>query len=378
MTINREEPIFSTYLHEKGARFGIPISGNFELTAGCNFRCPMCYVREDSASCREKELTTAQWLGLAEEAVRQGMVFALLTGGEPLIRRDFFEILRGMKRLGLLVTINTNGSLIDREAAMRFAEDPPLRVNISLYGTEDSTYLRMCGQPCREKVLDGIRLLKQAGIDVRLNVSLTEENADDFDGILRTARELGVHIKASAYMYPPVRVGKDAASSCRLDPDRAAALTVAYDRFRLSEESFRLRAGRMKEIARRTDGAAAGLSKREKKCRAGRTGFWITWDGRMLPCGLMTAPVAYPLKVGFTAAWEQIKRETARITLPDGCRSCPKRDACFICAAICSAETGGYRRSPEYVCRMTESVMHRMADAAACGVTQRENAEETR
>lgn len=72
--MNREEPYLSTYLHAKGSRLGLPVSGNFELTSRCNFRCPMCYVHNGNEGMRERELTADQWLGLAEEACRQGMV----------------------------------------------------------------------------------------------------------------------------------------------------------------------------------------------------------------------------------------------------------------------------------------------------------------
>ena len=98
------EPYLSRYFHAKGRRLGLPVGGTFELTARCNFNCPMCYVHmtQEQVDAAGKELTAAQWLELAREARDRGMIFALLTGGEPLMRRDFFEIYKGMKELGLL------------------------------------------------------------------------------------------------------------------------------------------------------------------------------------------------------------------------------------------------------------------------------------
>jgi radical SAM protein with 4Fe4S-binding SPASM domain len=100
-------------------------------------------------------------------------------------------------------------------------------------------------------------------------------------------------------------------------------------------------------------------------CRAGYSSFWMTWDGRMLPCGMMPGPEAFPLKEGFTAAWEHIKKETRKIRLPKECAACAKREACAACAAVCVTETGKFDGVPEYMCRMTEEILEQMGRVAA-------------
>jgi MoaA/NifB/PqqE/SkfB family radical SAM enzyme len=132
MNKRNSEPYISTYLHQKGRRLGLPIAGNFELTARCNFNCPMCYVHQsaDSVEAAGGELTAGQWLNIAAAAQKKGMVFALLTGGEPLVRKDFFEIFDGMKEMGLLVSVNSNGSMLCGEVLERFLKNPPTRFNI--------------------------------------------------------------------------------------------------------------------------------------------------------------------------------------------------------------------------------------------------------
>ena len=167
------EPYISTYLHSKGRRLGLPIAGNFELTARCNFNCPMCYVHmtpEQVRSSGKEELTARQWLEIAAAAKERGMVFALLTGGEPLVRKDFFEIYDGMREMGLLISINSNGSMLRGAILERFLEAPPFRFNISLYGGNNETYRNMCGIPAYDQVKENIRKLRQAGVDVSLNL----------------------------------------------------------------------------------------------------------------------------------------------------------------------------------------------------------------
>ena len=89
------------------------------------------------------------------------------------------------------------------------------------------------------------------------------------------------------------------------------------------------------------------------RCRAGSSSFWITWDGKMTPCGMLTTPVVYPLKNGFEEAWETLRKETAQIRMPSACGSCAYKEVCGVCAAVCYTETGSFDKVPSYLCRKT-------------------------
>ena len=352
------EPYLSTYLHGKGRKLGLPIAGNFELTARCTFNCPMCYVHmtpEQLKASGKSELTATQWLEIAKQAKDRGMIFALLTGGEPLVRKDFFEIYRGMKDMGILISINSNGSMLTGEVLEKFLADPPARFNISLYGGSNETYTNMCGLPVYDRVKNNIRALRRAGVDVSLNLSITPYNQQDIAWIYADAVELDVNVKASSYMYPSIRVnGEQYGCGNRLRPQEAAALGHAWDKLRFSKEEFRLR---MESICNLTQIEPDGCPLEEGEgvqCRAGFTSFWMTWDGRMLPCGMMPGPTAYPLKTGFEKAWEYIREETAKIRTPAQCVHCTKKSVCSMCAAVCVTESGAYDKVPSYVCRQTD------------------------
>ena len=354
------EPYISTYLHRKGRRLGLPIAGTFELTARCNFDCPMCYVhlKQEDIAAQGRELTAAQWIDLACQAKDRGMIFALLTGGEPFVRKDFFEIYHAMKEMGILVSINSNGSLLSGEVLKKLIEDPPLRMNISLYGGSDETYRRMCGQNAYHRVVENIAALKAAGIDVRLNVSITPYNRADLTAICRKAEELGVHVKLSSYMYPSIRVnGGRYGYGDRLSPTEAAKAALEWDAFRLDPAVFAQRAKAMATYSLTEERECAADLDEGVGCRAGSTSFWMTWDGRMLPCGMMPHPVVLPLEEGFDAAWEQLRAATAALRMPAKCGNCPKRGACPVCAAVCVTETGRFDGVPEYVCAMTEETI---------------------
>lgn len=360
MRIKNTEPYLSTYLHQKGRKLGLPVAGNFELTARCNFNCPMCYVHLSNEQVRQRggELSAEQWLKIAREARDMGMVFALLTGGEPLVRKDFFEIYDGMRNMGILLSINSNGSMLRGEILERFLEAPPLRFNISLYGGSDETYRRMCGLPVYGQVKESIRTLRKAGVDVSLNLSITPYNRDDLEQIYADAVELDVNVKASSYMYPPIRVnGGEYGCGNRLDAEESAAYSVAWDCLRFTPETFEARAQNMaKLVVEEQDGCP--LEEGEGiRCRAGSSSFWMTWDGKMTPCGMMTEPVVFPLETGFESAWQELRRQAAQIRLPAKCNGCDYKEICGSCAAVCYTETGSFDRVPEYMCRRAKGIV---------------------
>ncbi len=362
MAASGTEPRLATYLHSKGGRLGLPIGGTFELTARCNFNCPMCYVHlhQNDINAVGKELTARQWIDLAQTAADAGMVFVLLTGGEPFLREDFFEIYRAMKKMGLVISINTNGSLLEGEIRKKLLEDPPFRVNISLYGGCMETYGKMCGQNAFDRVMENIRALKEAGVSVRLNLSVTPYNCEDMERIFRISGELDVPIKATAYMYPPVRV--EGKRFGRLSAKEAAACSVRWDRLRFSDEEFARRAGLMAQMkAAELPECSADLNE-GISCRAGRSSFWVTWNGTVLPCGMLPEPSA-SLENGFRAAWDHIREETRKIQTPGACSVCPKREVCGVCAAVCYTETGAFDRLPQYMCQMTEEIIKATCDA---------------
>ena len=360
---NRTEPYLSTWLHRQGGKQGLPIGGNFELTARCNFDCPMCYVHlnQKDMDAIGKELTAEQWIYLARQAKDQGMMFALLTGGEPFVRKDFFEIYEAMREMGILISINTNGAMLSGKIRERLLENPPTRMNISLYGGCRETYRNMCGQDVYETVTDNIWELKKAGVEIRLNLSITPYNRKDIQRIYDISKELNVHVKASSYMYPPIRSKNT--TNARLTAEEAAMCTVAWDKLRFSPEDFARRAEAMKAMTRLEGQECSADPDEGVSCRAGYSTVWRTWDGRILPGGMMPGPEAKPLEIGFDEAWEHIKTETKKIRLPRECAGCAKRSVCSVCAAVCVTETGAFDGVPEYMCRMTEETIVQMCHA---------------
>lgn len=345
------EPLLSSYLHSKAAAGGFPVAGNFELTPRCNFNCRMCYVhlsREEQQR-RGRELSAEQWLRLGQEASRCGLVFLLLTGGEPCLRPDFVEILRGLKAMGLLISVNSNGSLLEGRLLEQLLRDPPHRFNITLYGTSNETYEALCGVRAYDGVLENIRALRAAGADVKLNLTLAPENLKDRERVAETARALGAHLQTAAYLFPPVRVTGSTDFPQRLPPEQAGRLEAGQLLQSLSPAAL--------EGLRTSLRLPRTQTETCRFCRSGRSSFWLSWDGKLLPCGMLPYPAAEPLELGFAEAWRRVREGVRGLSYPPACRACDYRELCHICLAKCYCETLGFETPPPYACRMTRAML---------------------
>ena len=180
------------YLYAKAAKNHLPLGGTFELSPVCNFSCKMCYVRKthEQIRCEGKCLRTPEeWLDLAKKCAHEGMLYLLLTGGEPFLYPGFKDLYIALHKMGLVLSINSNGTMIDEQTVAWLKEYAPSRINITLYGASEDTYQRICGN--REgyhRAVKAIRLLLEAKIPVVINSSMIPENADDLEEIVKFGR----------------------------------------------------------------------------------------------------------------------------------------------------------------------------------------------
>lgn len=340
----------------KGALAGVPISGAFELTPRCNFQCKMCYIRLTPEQMRTlgTERTASQWISLGKEASEAGLMFLLLTGGEPLLREDFEEIYSGLCALGLSLSLNTNGSLLRESTKKMFLRDPPSRVNITLYGANSEDYARLCGDPGGfSRTLSSLRWFRDNDILVRLNTTITPWNAKAQEAISALAAEEGLPLHATCYTFPPARRSEHSDYQ-RLLPEQAGILLARQD---LAEGGQTRVDAIVRKIKTPSDSNPACMldAGEPLSCYAGRGQFWITWNGQMTPCGMLAEPATLPWKDGFLTAWKELKDRTAEIRLCPDCVTCIERATCTNCAAVTSSETGQFCGKPDYMCRLNHA-----------------------
>lgn len=335
-----------------------PINGSLELLPLCNMNCDMCYVRLNREEMeRQGRLHTAEeWLHVAGQMQRAGVLFLLLTGGEPFLYPEFRYLYMELKKLGMILTINTNGTLIDEDLADFLAKYKPRRVNITLYGADETAYRELCHYPGGfEKTIHGICLLKERGIDVKIGGSLTRTNHQDMTKILDIGDRLDVPVRIDTYMLPATRERSMPYNlQSRLDPEEAAKARVEALRREMGSELFEQYC---RKACWEVEHILPENGPGHMSCLAGKCSFTINWQGEMRPCVIMTEPAVSVFKSGFEDAWKYITEETNKILLSTHCRACHLRPLCRTCAASALLETGRYDGVPEYMCRYTECTM---------------------
>jgi radical SAM protein with 4Fe4S-binding SPASM domain len=343
-------------LHRRAAERRQPVNGTFELTERCNLACRMCYVRQaagDTAR-RAGELSAAQWLELARAAVDNGMVFLLLTGGEVFLRPDFFELCTPLTRLGLILTLFTNGTLITETLAARLAEAPPSRTEITLYGATAETYEAVTGVPgSYARCCAGIEALVEHRVPLGLKSTLTRRNVGELEAMRQMARHWGLPFSAGWLLSKRRDGALSEVEDCRMSAADCVALE-ATDRASASEWT---------EAALRETSAG---NDRNFYCQAGKAAFVVNPRGEMNACIDLPYPAARPLEVGFRAAWEQVQRfvEDAPPLAPL-CLACDARGYCPRCPAWSQLESGTLTEPVPYLCEIARARQERYAQPRA-------------
>lgn len=331
-------------LNKKVAQQRIPFSGNLALTHRCSVRCLHCYLGEE-ISTREninKELNTLQWKKIIDDIARAGCLFLLITGGEPLLRKDFKEIYRHAKTNGMVVTLFTNGMLIDDETIGLLRQYPPRTVEITLLGSTAGTHEKITRvKGSFEKTLAGIDRLIRWKINVRLKTILMTLNRHEFFDIQNLAREWGIKFRFDAAIFPGLK-GDKSPIKLRVPVEDAIEKEFSDEnRARAWKDFFR----EMNQRPSRDD---------LYQCGAGLTHFHIDPYGGLRPC-LMVTDLQYNLVNGdFSTGW----RETMPLLKqrkPGNdyrCNRCRKRALCGFCPAFFKLENDAEDICSQYICAM--------------------------
>lgn len=354
------------YLIAKAKAHKSPINGSIELLPLCNMNCDMCYVRMNREEMEQKgKLRSAkEWLTIGREMKEAGTLFLLLTGGEPLLYPEFKEVYLGLKELGFIITINTNGTLITEEWADFFAQNKPRRINISLYGSSNQTYEKLCHFPNGfDKVTHAIQLLKAREIDVLLGYTLTPQNAHEMKGIASEAYTLNCPFSVNEYIIPAKRERDcDYSLSARLAPKE-----VAYYKMQIlettwgSSERIQYMENMISQVESRGNHTFAE-EERKITCLAGNCSYTINWQGFMRPCVMASTPSVSVFDVGFADAWKQIHESCSTIRISQKCAACKYKPLCHTCAVSAYLETGDFQGVPEYLCQYSEELYRLMKE----------------
>lgn len=272
-----------------------PHAIQFNITFKCNQRCSYCGIYNDN----RHEMTTEQIFKMIDEFVELGTTRLSLTGGEPLLRRDFSEIVQYARKRRLFVSLATNGSLIANEIDKLSGVNS---INLTLDGTE-VIHDQQRGKGNFKKVIGAIELIKKKGISVYVNSVITKNNCLHIEEILKLARSLDVKI-----LFQPVFFSEQSHANnvegyrdTRYD-DKALVDTLKH-LIKLKEQ------GNQSIILSKRyyhNIISAILKGKKIKCRnAGFLFCTISPDGRVAPCNLLVRDLRWlnGNEVGFKKAF---------------------------------------------------------------------------
>ena len=324
----------------------IPGSGSINLTQRCNLNCVHCYLGSPDSELRsqENELHTEQWLTIIDQLTEVGCLNLLLTGGEVLLRPDFEVIYEKAVKNGILVTVYTNGVLINDRILSLFADLPPQMVEISLYGATASTYesvTRVKGSFA--KCIAGIKGLFQKSIKFKLKTMILAQNSHELEDIKKLANEFQVDF----LMDPAISAcldGNKGPLAHRVDVAKAVKADFA-------DPSM---AKRWMEYFETTENEPE--SEFLYRCGAGLTHFHINPSGFLLPCMMLTKP-AYDLTKGdFKKGWlnEIYSLRKIKADPQFRCNRCEIEKICSSCPAFFELENGSPEAPSQYLCDLAE------------------------
>src|ERR1043166_5253862 len=191
----------------------------WETTAGCNLECIHCRRLDVSRQLMKNDLTTAESFRFVRDLASFAKPILVLSGGEPLFRPDIFQIAMHARDCGLPVALATNGTLINEHLAHAIVDSGIRRVAISIDGADENTHDNFRRQPgALAAAMRGFRLLKQLGMSMQINCTVTKHNVDQLERLYAMALELGADA-LHLFMLVPVGCGVQIAQSNVLPPE---------------------------------------------------------------------------------------------------------------------------------------------------------------
>jgi len=354
-------------LWEKTAAARTPTSFELEVTARCNNDCRHCYINLPAGdrTALAAELSTAEILGIARQAVDMGALWCLITGGEPLLRTDFADVYLGLKRLGLLVSVFTNACLVTEEHVRLFQRYPPRDIEVTVYGATPETYERVTRRPGSFAAFSrGLDLLLASGLEVRLKATVLRSNAGELEAISRFCRERA----KDGYRFDPLlhlRLDGDPVRNDEIRAERLAPEEIVAAE-RADEQRFAALRDHCDKYVSLDAAPAPSGAKRLFRCGAGAGSFVVGYDGTFRLCSALCHPdTTYDLRSGtLREAWEEWaprvrSLSSASSAYLEQCGRCRLINLCLWCPAHAALETGALDEWVDYFCR----VAHARAEA---------------
>lgn len=355
-------PLAEFGLWDKMAAGRAVFSFDLEVTARCNLDCRHCYINLPAGdrTARRRELSVEEIGRLGREAADLGAVWCLLTGGEPLLRKDFFDVYRALLGKGLVLSLFTNATLISREHIRFFKKFPPREIEVTVYGNSRETYERVTRTPGSfDAFMRGLERLLGSGLPLRLKAMALRSNKHELPAIGDFCRRR----TKDYYRFDPqlhLRFDRDEARNALIRAERLSEREVARLE-RADPERFGALKAACGDLLPPEAPADAPVPdcRHIFRCGAGQRSFVVGPEGLLRPCVSLHHPdFLFDLRKGPLArAWTEflprvLARTSDRPEYLEKCGRCPIVNLCLWCPAHAYLETGQLDAPVEAFCRV--------------------------
>ncbi len=339
----------------------------WEITRRCNLFCAHCRASATD-SYYEGELSTENCFQVIDEIAAVGKPILILTGGEPLMRPDVYQIARYAGDKGLKVAMGSNGTLIDPEVAVRLREVPITRIAISLdfpFAEPQDKFRGKVG--AFDAAIAGIANACKAGIEIQINSTITQLNVSYLEELVSLALEVGA-VAFHPFLLVPTGRGKGLESVALSPQQYEETLNWIYDQqIKLGDRIFFKPTDAphyLRVMKQRQKGDGPGISGTgghpgghpstqtiTRGCLAG-TGFcFISYRGRVQGCGYLDVEAGNVQEKSFSEIWNEsaLFRDLRNLANIKGkCGSCEYKRICGGCRARAYEATGDYLEAEPY------------------------------
>ena len=283
----------------------------WEITRNCNLSCVHCRASATMGP-YAGELDTAACLNLLDQIHVVGNPIIILTGGEPLLRPDIFEIARYGSDKGLRMVMAPNGTLITENNARQMADAGIKRISISLDGATREIHDRFRGvDGAFDGALQGIAMAKKAGVEFQINTTITKSNLDQISAIQELAVDLGA-VAHHIFLLVPTGRGKYIVDTEIDAREYEETLNWFYDqrdkaplqlKATCAPHYYRILRQRAKKDGRKVTFQTHGLDAVTRGCLGG-VGFWfICHTGMVQACGCLNVTCGDVTQTPFREGW---------------------------------------------------------------------------
>lgn len=336
----------------------VPLRAEIEVTRHCNLSCRHCYLPPVEGG--RHEASGADYDRLFADLREAGCMSVILTGGEVLLRDDFFALASGVKRREMALSIITNGSLWTDGDAATLAELRPSSVTVSVYAADPGLHDVITGVPGSfERTCAGVRALSGAGLRCHLTSVLMPDTVAEFSALRSLASELGCGVSFDPTVAPRCDGSLDVLEY-RVPASRL--LDFYRDEFTFSHS----REGSAVEGTRPFSGL-------KNNCGAGFTAVFVDAFGDVYPC--MGFPPAFGnIREGFPSVWHGEAAEMHRQCMTEPLRACQGCELAPLCTTRCPrlalVEDGSVSAASSRACEMAGMVVqlrHHVAETRSSG-----------